>query len=33
VQAAQNEDLQAYAAAFKETTNACETCHDNYRED
>lgn len=33
VQAAQNEDLQAYAAAFKETINACENCHDSYRED
>ena len=33
VQAAQNEDLQAYAAAFKQTANACENCHDTYRED
>ena len=33
VQAAQNEDLQAYAAAFKKTTDACSECHDSYRED
>jgi cytochrome c556 len=33
VQAAQNEDLQAYAAAFKKTTDACSECHDTYRED
>ncbi|WP_169816607.1 c-type cytochrome [Rhodovibrio salinarum] len=33
IQAAQNEDLQAYAAAFKKTTDACSECHDTYRED
>ncbi|WP_200342226.1 c-type cytochrome [Rhodovibrio sodomensis] len=33
VEAARNEDLQAYAAAFKKTTDACSECHDTYRED
>lgn len=33
IAAAQNEDLQAYAAAFKKTTDVCSDCHDNYRED
>jgi cytochrome c556 len=33
IAAARNEDLQAYAAAFKKTTDACSECHDTYRED
>jgi cytochrome c556 len=33
MEAARNEDLQAYAAAFKKTTDACSECHDTYRED
>ena len=33
VEAAKNEDLKAYAAAFKKTTETCQTCHDNFRED
>ena len=33
VEAAGDEDMQAFTAAFKKTGKACKDCHDDYRED